>query len=392
MSSSLSQIFAAIDRNDIAEVSRLVSMGRLSPLPLNFAAMRGRVEIMACLLAAGADIDAVDKLGQSACSVAVCHNQIDSLEFLLARGANVCAPRTQSLLLSAAQRRNARCAMLLIDAGVSFDNVTDVDLMGLLVQLQSVPLLKCLATRNVDVSTLRDNSGGTVLHQVVRNANINVNEDFVCALVRLGRVDVNARDHDGRTPLHWAVLQDRVDLLQILVVDLGANIDQRDAAGRTPLLLSMTWGGRDRCTQMLLTLCTDATLAGRNGYSACHAAVDGRTISNNFLAMLVAVGGDLDQPDSNHSTPRMIAIRLRFHLPTAAEIDVARRAIAKDRFILVRKRALKICVGLQSFRLSALQLCEIMMHALGALGSGVAFHQWWKIATTVKHFRENKIA
>jgi hypothetical protein len=49
-------------------------------------------------------------------------------------------------------------------------------------------------------------------------------------------------------------------------------------------------------------------------------------------------------------------------------------------------------LDLQSTRLNALQLCEILMHSFGALGSLIAFHQWWAIATKVKHFRDHKQA
>jgi hypothetical protein len=83
----------------------------------------------------------------------------------------------------------------------------------------------------------------------------------------------------------------------------------------------------------------------------------------------------------------MIASREQFELPTSAEIDEARRQIAKTRLDLVRERAFQICVALQPLNINALELCEIMMHSFGALGSLIAFHQWWAIATKVKHFQ-----
>jgi hypothetical protein len=86
----------------------------------------------------------------------------------------------------------------------------------------------------------------------------------------------------------------------------------------------------------------------------------------------------------------MIATRNNVALPTADEIDAARRRIAKARLDLVRERSFQICLGLQSLDINALQLCEILMHSFGALGSLIAFHQWWAIATKVKHFRDHK--
>jgi hypothetical protein len=67
------------------------------------------------------------------------------------------------------------------------------------------------------------------------------------------------------------------------------------------------------------------------------------------LCALVAAGGDLDHPNKDGETPRMIAARDNVALPTADEIDAARHRIAKARLDLVRQRAFQICVGLQSF-------------------------------------------
>jgi hypothetical protein len=75
---------------------------------------------------------------------------------------------------------------------------------------------------------------------------------------------------------------------------------------------------------------------------------------------------------------------------TPAPVEVARRDIAKTRIDFVRDRALQVCIGLQSLRLDALQLCEILQFACGAIAPLIPFHIWWKIATTVKHFHQAK--
>jgi hypothetical protein len=151
-------------------------------------------------------------------------------------------------------------------------------------------------------------------------------------------------------------------------------------------LIDATANVKSSCVELLLALGADVRLVDEWGNS--HFAIR----SPASLCAVVAAGGNLDQPDNKGETPRMVATRLEFPLPTAAEIDVARRQIAKTRLDLVRERAFQICVGLQSFRLNALQLCEILMHSFGAIGSVILFHQWWAIATKVKHFRDHKQA
>jgi hypothetical protein len=172
-----------------------------------------------------------------------------------------------------------------------------------------------------------------------------------------------------------------------VLVELGADIDQQDNQGRSALInAAMTT--QLSCVEWLLAIGADVAMVRDNGDTACHTGA--LWLQNVGLCALVAAGGDLDQPNNNGETPRMIAIRERLALPTADEIDAARRRIAKTRLDLVRERAFQICVGLQSFRLDALQLCEILMHSFGALGSLIAFHQWWAIAVKVKHFRDHK--
>jgi hypothetical protein len=185
-------------------------------------------------------------------------------------------------------------------------------------------------------------------------------------------------DTFGRTPLHWASSNDNESAMRVLV-EFGAEIDRRDNDGWTALHYAQS-----SCAELLIALSADVHLVTHRGRSACHMATEWRKADN--LRALVAAGSDLDQRDSEGETPRMIAVRIEAHLPTPDEIDAARRRIAKTRLDLVRERAFQICVGLQSFRLNALQLCEILMHSFGAIGSVILFHQWWAIATKVKHF------
>jgi ankyrin repeat protein len=116
----------AIDKNDIATVSSLISSGSVNlngePLPLHHAAFLGRVEIMTMLLDAGAGINAVDERYRTACYFAIMMNQFDALKLLVERGADLAVVdfSGRSLLSAVAQHdRDERFAILLLDAGVS---------------------------------------------------------------------------------------------------------------------------------------------------------------------------------------------------------------------------------------------------------------------------------
>jgi hypothetical protein len=169
-------------------------------------------------------------------------------------------------------------------------------------------------------------------------------------------------------------------------------------------------GRRDRPTRQRWVDCVDQCLSMPTQIVMCriasctrHRCRLGRQRANSVppsprvgermpaLCALVAAGGDLDQPDNKGETPRMIANRERC-CPCQPPTRSMLRADESPRLdsiwcVNVHSRSVLDCNPLD---INALQLCEILMHSFGALGSLIAFHQWWAIATKVKHFRDHK--
>jgi hypothetical protein len=215
-------------------------------------------------------------------------------------------------------------------------------------------------------------------------------EDDLRFLVNVcGNDAVLAVNNTGKTPLHWASSRGN-ELAMRVMVELGVEIDRQGDDGSTCLIDVSCFDAQSSRVELLLALGADVNLIANDGRTAClNAAVHSYPAA---LCALVAAGGDLDHPNKEGETPRMIATRNNVALPTADEIDAARHRIAKARLDLVRQRSFQICLGLQPLDINALQLCEILMHSFGALGSLIAFHQWWTIATKVKHFCDHKQA
>jgi hypothetical protein len=253
--------------------------------------------------------------------------------------------------------------------------------------VKNVAVFNRLIARGVKLTAMQGGYGLTFCHVVAHN--ITCEDDLRVFVAACGNDAVHAVDILGKTPLHCTCTSPSSnDSAVRVLVEFGAELDRQDYDGKTALFDAAGWNSRTSSVELLLALGADVAVVRDNGETACHFAA--RCEHPSALSALVAAGGDLDQRDNYGETPRMIATRLEFSLPTADEIEAARHRIAKTRLDLVRERAFQICVGLQSFRLSALQLCEILMHSFGTLGSLILFHQWWGIATKVKHFRDHK--
>ena len=77
--------------------------------------------------------------------------------------------------------------------------------------------------------------------------------------------DINARDALGRTPLHMAAFYGRVKTSEVLI-DHGAEINAKDRVGMTPLHVAVISGGRQQ-VEALLRFADDH---GRNWKSALN--------------------------------------------------------------------------------------------------------------------------
>ena len=92
-----------------------------------------------------------------------------------------------------------------------------------------------LIEEGADVNA-KDDNGYLPLHYAVRNDNI----DLVELLIEEG-ADVNAKDDWGRTPLHWAKSEEITELL----IEEGTNVNAKDDEGRSPLDWAVERNNRD---------------------------------------------------------------------------------------------------------------------------------------------------
>jgi serine/threonine-protein phosphatase 6 regulatory ankyrin repeat subunit B len=399
MSNRLLEIFAdSIERDDINLIKSMLSNREVDancrvprehhPPALVHAVHCGSVDVVELLLNAGARIDDVDVGGRSACHIAAMRGHAGMLPLLLPHRPNLALKEKygQTALRIAIRMlffNTGNAVALLVRAGSPLDHIT-----GELCQVaaSSVSAVQALLDRGVVVRDLRDFAGRTPLHLAVC---LRWDDSALLSmLVDVCRVDLEARSNgdEPESCTDVAVSRGRIAALRRFLL-AGANVNAPNSVGETMLHKSVV--SRDiKCMMLLLAAGADVAARDHRGRSAWHlAALAQPKQMMSIVHALLAAGADADAVDENGISLHLLLAERRATI-NAARVETERRKIAKLRLDFVRRRALEVCIGLQSLRLDALQSCEILVHACGPLAPLIAFHQWWKLATRVKHFKK----
>jgi ankyrin repeat protein len=386
MNNNDTALINAIESNSISLVASLISDGsanvnaRLADMRngsvLHLAAYLGHVEIVALLLNAGACIDDDNNFHDTACHAAVREGHDDVASLLAARNADLSLRNraAETPISIAIKKKNKPLMMLLIDAAVASGRPLDAEDTCVAATVDIDVILTLLFKHRINLSAIRGDSGRTPLHEaVVRNSPPGV----IDMLIGVAGVDIDARGQMGFTVTHMACLKRDIGVLA-RVVAAGANVEQAGNYGDTPLHFTQ-FDSSGPFAELLLACGASVHARNNKGRTPCHRA------SHSSLPALLAFGANLDQPDNDGVTPRRL---LRTTLPTTQEIALARRRVLNVRLSLVRKRAIDVCIALQLLDIDALCMCEILLHSCGPVAPLVPFHNWWQIATTVKHWRQ----
>ncbi|KAL4095549.1 hypothetical protein PRIC1_008923 [Phytophthora ramorum] len=116
-------------------------------------------------------------------------------------------------------------------------------------------------------------------------------------------VNLDTKDEDDRTPLHWACATGRLDVAEFLLEHTQAAVNVQDDAGWTPLM-SAASAGHGNIVGLLLSKGADANVPNENGQIPLHYHRGRQEIAE----LLLDYTRDVNQADNIGSTPLMRAM------------------------------------------------------------------------------------
>ncbi|GHV06288.1 hypothetical protein FACS189485_14580 [Spirochaetia bacterium] len=303
--------------------------------PLHEAARSGNIQAMYLLLSQGAEVNAQDAKGNSVLHVGIppgTHRE--AIALFLSHGAN---PNLRdehgdsSLHIVITLNRNTEILQTLLEGGAdtSIRNLQGkiplylaieenrTALVPLLIRYQSdvfaadnagiTPFEKALREKSpalpslitAETVQLSDSAGNTMLHIAVKN-NADVN---TLGLILDQKAPVNARNKEGDTSLHLAVLQNDRDAGELLL-SRGADIFAPNARGESPLYLAFYAAGGIR--EWMFTPST-LTVQDGLGNTVLHYAAQWNL--SGHIPFLIEQKANTEAVNAAGETPLFVAVK-----------------------------------------------------------------------------------
>lgn len=244
--------------------------------PLIAAAAAGNDKVVEYLIAQGADVTAKDDLGKTALIYTIGFDNpklISSLIKLDNKAVNLPDNSGNTPLIYAAQKGLVNNMKLLLANGAKVDYRN--------------PATGLCA---LSAAAAEDQSAAIRL------------------LARTGKADVNLPDLSGRTPIFYAVEQNKADALRTLI-SLGADVNAQDNNGVTPLMRASAKNRQD-CVEILLKQKNiNADLKDFQGRTAITYSVYAEEVAP--AQALLKAGADINTRDSASNTPLMGAVKAK---------------------------------------------------------------------------------
>ncbi|XP_055601035.1 uncharacterized protein LOC129749929 isoform X2 [Uranotaenia lowii] len=201
--------------------------------PLNIACKEGHMEAAKKLLEQGVYKDICGEYGLNALAFAMYTNSFKLMKLLFRYGAKISYPLSSDFqpINIAIQNRSIPMLKFLLRRGVDIEGAPMCFINA--VQARSKDMIRILANANGTVKNInfKDEFCQTALHLSVERDELEVARE----LIRCG-ADINVKNRSGTTPLHLAVAKGNTRFVQLLLDSRQCLVDELNYQGETSLI------------------------------------------------------------------------------------------------------------------------------------------------------------
>jgi ankyrin repeat protein len=259
---------------------------------LHQAVMYGDVEQVKALIADGAHVNAKDKLGATPLHRAAERGSAVIVELLIAKGAdvNVKCRLDRTPLHQAASKGHKDVVQILLDSDAKINTKSGMGMTPLhtAILCGHTEVARMLIRRGADVNTRAEGDIATPMDSAVFKGL----HDMVELLIDSG-ADIPFPD------IHFAAFQGDVSKVKDLI-QRGANVDEEDRRGKTPLFFAV-WGGQGETVEFLLSNAADVDANNVDGRTPLHYTASSGNLK--MTGLLLAKGANIDVRDKWGGTP-----------------------------------------------------------------------------------------
>ncbi|CAD5119632.1 DgyrCDS8225 [Dimorphilus gyrociliatus] len=278
---------------EVEGTKNLNTQDKTGKSPLLYSILGEYTDCFEVLLNYDPDITIKDSTGKTALHYAVQKGNIAFIEMLLQRGANIMDKDNEGLnsLLLSSRYSNAKCLNLMLKH-LNARDLEDTDKQKKTALHWScssghLEIVKILINNGMKAST-QDITGKTSLHWAAMGKG-QFATDCISYLLEVEPSIINVQDYEGRTSLHQAAAYGDENAVRTLASNEKCSVSCVDSLFRTPLHWASVLG-RQEIVKILMEFKIDCGMTDSNGATALHYSA-----KNNYSGCVKALLGGISQ-------------------------------------------------------------------------------------------------
>ena len=275
---------------------------------LLIACIIGDPDMLMLMCAFGVDYNVQNFNGDSCLHLAIQNDNIDIFNKLLSLGIdlNIVNDNFETPLLLSARLHKTECLLLLMEqpeVNIGFKNVDGSNVLMLASAYADVSLAEAIMSAHTDIKD-KDNYNNNILNLAAQLKN----ETLLLHLIGMFcDEEINNKGFMGRTILHWAVINQMITAIEVILQKI-CDIDVQDDDGNTPLILACK-GDRSplEIVEYLLNKHAQLNLGDAQGWTALHWAA--HLGHGDIVDALTSCNMDCCAKTLNLETPLLLAVK-----------------------------------------------------------------------------------